>query len=128
MVEYEEEVLEGRLVEEEDNYADALWLNLDLPTSIVLLQFVEPSGNSDWTKETDHELGKAIGAFRHVRNYPSSEIHGDSPDYIGVRQLWWPTLSAFESGVRKNPEAFKELLEQAGQSFTTLTKVERFLR
>lgn len=125
----QEEVIDGRQTEEEgSSYADALWLNVDLPTSVVLLQFIYPDGNPDWAAETDVGFGRDIGSLRHVRNYPSKEIHGDTPQYIGVRQLWWPTLSEFETGIQNNPEAFQQLLGQAGSSFTTLTVAERFLK
>lgn len=119
-----EEVIDSRQSEEETSYPDALWLNLDLPTSIQLIQFISNEGNDDWAGEKDKELGRAIGAFRHVRNYSV----GDKPFYKGVRQLWWPTLTDFYNGVNANPEAFKELLEQAGQSLTLLTQSERFKR
>jgi hypothetical protein len=125
----EEEVLVPRVSKEEGAaHADSLWLHLDLPLSIKILQFIRPDGNTSWAGNSDAELGHKIGALRHVRNYPMKAIHGDNPSYLGVRQLWWPTLSAFESGVKQNPEAFKQLLSQAGSSITLLAQAERLLR
>lgn len=121
----EEEVLIPKLTKEEGaTYADSLWLHLNLPVSFKILQFIRPDGNPTWAGNSDAELGHKIGAMRHVRNYSI----GDKPSYIGVRQLWWPTLSAFEEGVAKDPEAFKHLLGQAGSSLTLLAQAERFLR
>jgi hypothetical protein len=76
----------------------------------------------------DIALGRRIGALRHERNYPSREIHGDKPPYLGVRQLWWPTLSAFEAGVRKDRDAFNHLIDKAGSAVTLLAQAERLLR
>lgn len=125
----EEEVLVPRISEREGvSYADALWLHLDLPVAIQLLQFIRPDGNSDWAGSEDVELGRRIGALRHVRNHPTGEIHGEDLSYRGVRQLWWPTRSAFENGVRNDVDAFKHLVSKAGNAVTLLAQAERFLR
>lgn len=125
----EEEVLVPRArTEDGASYADSLWLHLDVPVSIKLLQFIRRDGNADWAGRDDIELGSRIGALRHVRNYPSREIHGDNPSYLGVRQLWWPTVSAFEAGVRKDRDAFNQLVKKARSAVTLLAQAERFLR
>ncbi|NHF65607.1 EthD domain-containing protein [Xanthomonas hortorum] len=109
-------------------YPEGLWLYLDLPVSIKLLQFVRSDGNPDWAGEDDAELGRRIGALRHVRNRPVRSIHGDTPPYLGVRQLWWPTLSAFNTGAAGDPEAFQALVARGGAAITLLAQAERFLR
>jgi hypothetical protein len=125
----EEEVLVPRArIQDGASYADALWLHLDLPLSIQLLQFIRRDGNPQWAGNDDIELGRRIGALRHVRNYPSKEIHGDKPPYLGVRQLWWPTLSAFEAGVRNDRDAFNQIVKKTGSAVTLLAQAERFLR
>ena len=124
----EEEVLIPRATERTGaSYADALWLHLDLPISIQLLQFVRPNGNPQWASD-DEALGRRIGALRHVRNYPIRDALGENPSFLGARQLWWPTRSAFESGVLADPEAFSALVSKAGSALTLLAQSERFLR
>lgn len=55
----EEEVIDSRRTEEEgSSYPDSLWLNLDLPTSIELIQFVKLTGSDEWAKDSDKELGR----------------------------------------------------------------------
>ncbi len=124
----EEEVIVPRATAKENSYADSLWLNLDLPVSIKLLQFIRSDGNPDWAGSDDIELGHRIGALRHVRNFPVKAIHGDKPPYLGVRQLWWPTLTAFNAGIQKDTEAFNKLKSKAGNSVTLLAQAERLLR
>jgi hypothetical protein len=108
--------------------ADGLWLHLDRPVSIKLLQFIKGSGDDRWAGANDADLGQRIGALRHVRNYASREVHGDEPAYLGAREMWWPTVSAFEAGVESDREAFDELISQAPNSIILLAAAERFLR
>lgn len=124
-----EEILVPRAkLQDGADYADALWNELDLPTSIMLLQFVRPDGNPDWAGDNDAELGRRIGALRHVRNYPHPDAHGENPTFLGARQLWWPTLTAFTTGVNADRDAFDQLVGQAGNAVTVLVQAERFLR
>ena len=125
----DEEVLVSRPKQEEGaSYADVQWLHLDLPVSTKILQFVRRDGDPGWAGSDDAELGRRIGALRHVRDYPSRAAHGDDPPYIGVRELWWPTVSAFEAGVRGDTEAFNELVSRGGDAVTLLVQAERLLR
>jgi hypothetical protein len=124
-----EEVLVPRLNEENGaSYADALWLHLDLSVSIQLLQFIRPDGNPQWAASDDVELGRRIGALRHVRNYPAQGAPDDVASLIGARQLWWPTRSAFEAGAQNDPKAFEQLVARGGNAVTLLAQAERFLR
>lgn len=123
----EEEVLVSRPTDG-GHPADAQWNVLERPTSTQLLQFVHTDGRADWAGEDDAELGRRIGAFRHARNHPSTAAHGGEPPFRGVRQLWWPTVSAFHAGVRADPDAFEVLLTRPGRATTLLTVSERFLR
>ena len=107
---------------------DRQWDVLERPTSIHLLQFVHRDGNPDWHGEEDADLGLRTGALRHAINRPSAEVHGDDAPFLGVRQLWWPTLTAFEDGVDAAREEFDTLIGQAGHSITMLALSERFLR
>lgn len=123
-----EEVLVSRAkIQDGADLADALWNDLDRPTSIVLLQFVRPNGNPNWARSDDAELSRCIGALRHVRNYPHPEAHGDNPPFLGARQLWWPTLTAFQRGVERDRAAFDKLVSRAGNAVAVLVQAERFL-
>lgn len=125
----EEEVLTPRIGEQDGaTHADALWLHLDRPVSAKLLQFVRRDGNPHWAGEEDAGLGRRIGAFRHVRNHPSRAVHGDDPPFLGARQLWWPTVSAFEAGVNRDRDAFEGLVTKAGNAVVLLAESERYLR
>jgi hypothetical protein len=101
---------------------------LERPTSIHLLQFVHLDGNRSWAGANDAELGLRIGALRHAVNRPSAEVHSNDAPFLGARQLWWPTLTAFQDGVDADRAAFDELLGQAGHAVTMLVVSERFVR
>lgn len=125
----DEEVLQPRYsVQDGASYADANWSHLDRPYSIKVLQFIRRNGNPDWRGTNDAELGRRIGALRHVRNTASAAVHGDDAAWLGARELWWPTFTAFQRGVAADPEAFRELISRAGESVTLLAQAERFLR
>ena len=104
--------------------ADTLWDGPRRSACFKVLQLVEVGGNPAWAGDTDAELGAAVGALRHVRNHPAGEIHGDDAPFLGIRELWWPTLSAFEQGVSGAPSAWEQLLGQAGASYTMLAQAE----
>lgn len=124
----EEEVLLSRPAIGTGTAADRRWDVLERPTSIHLLQFVHLDGNPDWAGPDDAELGLRIGALRHAVNRPNAEVHRDGAPFLGTRQLWWPTLTAFQDGVDADPAAFDELLARAGRAVTMLAVSERFLR
>lgn len=125
----EEEVLVPRFRRQDGaNYADSLWYHLDRPVSYQILQFVRPDGNPDWADPDDADLGVRVGALRHARNHPVRALYGDAPPFLGARQLWWPTRTAFEDGVAADPAAFQELLARAGNAWTVLVQSERFVR
>jgi hypothetical protein len=122
----EEEVVTSRPDTETDPTGS--WSDLDLPTSVQLLQFVRPTGRRDWADGDQGALGAALGAFRHAVNRPVHGWHGDEPPYLGVRQLWWPTISAFERAVEHTPDGLESLARSAGDSLMMLTVSERWLR
>lgn len=61
---------------------------------------------------------------------PDESVYAVETDlpFRGVRQLWWPTLSAFERSAEAHHESLSRLLRQAGKSTTILTTSERWLR
>ena len=75
-------------------------------------------------RSTMQDVPLTIGAIlRH-----GAEVHGDGAPFLGARQLWWPTLTAFQDGVDADRAAFDGLLAQAGQAVTMLAVSERFVR
>ena len=104
---------------------DAHWYDDDRAVNIKVLQFIETRDRTSWVSDTDRELGIAIGALRHVRCYPSSAVYAqDEPAFFGVRELWWPTITAFSRGVESNREAWNKLL--GTHPLTILSHSERF--
>ncbi|MFY9327612.1 MAG: EthD domain-containing protein [Georgfuchsia sp.] len=123
----EEEVLSsGPTVGAELSEADMMWSPDNRPFSIKLLHFVAPDSDPSWASNQDEALGKRIGALRHVRCRPYRAVHGDTPPYSGVQELWWPTFTAFHTGVSASQDAFAALLGKASGSVTLLAQAERF--
>jgi hypothetical protein len=105
---------------------DEFWFDDERAISIKLIQLVEAAPEHGWYAGDDAELGAALGAFRHVRSEPLAEIHGDQAPFLGVRELWWPTVGALREGVAKAPEAFARLVTRVSASVTVLVQSERF--
>jgi hypothetical protein len=106
---------------------DSHWYDDDRAVNIKLIQLIEPQQPGGWRLDDEAALGRALGALRHVCCHPSSEAYSSSePPFSGVRELWWPTLSAFYTGVTSAPAAWKQLIEARAQAITVLTQSERF--
>lgn len=105
------------------------WRLSDRPVSIKLLQFFERGQGDDWRSDADRELGQALRAFRHVRCHPTTprsiSPKDREPDFIGVRELWWPTQTMFERAAAAAPQAWRQLTEREGVH-TVLVRAERF--
>jgi hypothetical protein len=96
------------------------------PTTVKLLQFIDAEDDFGRTVDEDAALSRRLGALRHVRCRPHPEVYADEPPaYSGVRELWWPTLSAFEEGVASQDD-LAEFLSSPG-SVTMLAQAERFI-
>ncbi len=91
----------------------------DAPTYVTLWQFSR-NRSVDWTREESLALSEQLGAFRHVVNRSTDT---DSEIAI-VRQLSWPSESAFAQALAAKPEAFAALSE-VPDSFLLLTRSER---
>ncbi|MDQ8757438.1 EthD domain-containing protein [Sphingosinicella sp. LHD-64] len=102
------------------------WREAGRATSIKLIQLVLANGGSPWECEDDLDLGRQIGALRHARCTPSLTLHATGCDFVGIRELWWPTVTAFEEGVTGAPDAFANLLLRPAQAITLLAQAERF--
>ena len=105
---------------------DQAWSEASRPTSIKLLQFIHNAYDAEWISPEDKALGLSIGALRHVRCHPWRLIAADPP-YAGVRELWWPTLTAFEQGIARHPIAWEKIRGETSHSTSMLVQAERFL-
>jgi hypothetical protein len=104
-----------------------IWSPWRAPTSVKLIQFIAPDGNSRWAGDDDISLGRSVGALRHVRCRPPASVYGQDPPQRGVRELQWPTLSEFQAGIARSPDAFSELIGRAGRGITIAASAELFI-
>jgi hypothetical protein len=129
----EEEVLSSApddLLVERDS-ANGQWRLQNRPLSIKILQFILPAAGEQWCGQNDKALGNRLGIFQHVRCHPTSPTTvvasrmNRPPDFIGVRELWWPTLTAFERSVAADMQAWHELIVRP-HTHTMLVQAERW--
>ncbi|MDB5680773.1 MAG: hypothetical protein JWO16_578 [Sphingomonas bacterium] len=107
--------------------ADRYWSEADRPLCIKLLQFIEAC-DEDWRSDDDLEMGLAIGALKHGRYDPVASYYRDrSPPFLGVRELRWPTLSAFNRGTQASSNIFKQLIGRPTAAIALLVQSERVL-
>lgn len=99
------------------------WSDNNRPLAIKLLQFVSTDGTERWDSDDDADLGQRIGALRQVRNRPI----GDSRPFLGMRELWWPTLTSFEQGVARDSDAWRRITTRPASSFLFLAQSERLI-
>lgn len=105
----------------------SIWSPWRAPTSVKLFQIMLPGVQGDLVREGDRELGRRIGALRHVCCRPSQSVHGDAPPFGGVRELQWPTFSEFQRGIADAPEAFEAIVNGPHVSINLLAQAELFL-
>jgi uncharacterized protein (TIGR02118 family) len=124
----EEEVVDSRiniltsLVE-----ADTAWASESAALPVKLLQFIAVDGNPQWAAGDDIALARRLSAFRYVRSHPIKAVHGDAPPFLGVRELFWPTLSVFEACVAAAPGVLGQLLASGGAASVFLAQAERVI-
>ena len=115
----------------EADAANAKWRLSDRPVSVKIIQFIAPEAGSEWCSPDDEALGRALGVFRHVRCHPTTPTSivptraQRPPDFIGTRELWWPTCTAFDQAVTANPEAWRRLVMRK-HVHTLLAQAERW--
>jgi len=122
----DQEVLEsGPLAQTGSDPDDLGWREEDRPVTTKLIQMFDP-GETEWRKDEDLAVGRAVGAFRHVRCRPNPVVHAKGAFCAGIRELWWPTLTAFERGIAASPDAWAALLAP-GTVTSLLATAERHL-
>ncbi len=104
---------------------DLIWSHLTAHTAIKLLQFL--TGQDPLLRAEFGEVTRAAGAVRAVHCTGVTADDSVAPAFAGVRELWWPTLSAFEQAYEARPEALRRLLAAPAGTETALVTAERFL-
>lgn len=129
----EEEVLTsqpGAAVRQADA-ANGKWRLSNRPLSVKVIQFIAPEAGPDWCSKEDEALGHRLGAYRHVRCHPTTPNSfvparvGRPPDFIGARELWWPTLTEFRNAVAADEDAWRRLVVR-DHVHTLLAQAERW--
>jgi uncharacterized protein (TIGR02118 family) len=101
------------------------------PLSVKVIQFMGPEAGSEWCSPEDEALGLRLGVFRHVRCHPTTPStivpsrKQRAPDFVGVRELWWPTVTAFQKAVEADQTAWRELIAR-DHVHTLLAQAERW--
>jgi hypothetical protein len=106
---------------------DQYWREDSRATAIKLLQFIRTDDEASLKGDDDVVLGRRLGAFRQVRCRRYAPLHPDGHEFVGVREIWWPTLTHFQRGVAADRAAFDSLRQRAAASLTLLAVAERFL-
>lgn len=115
----------------ERDRAHAKWRLSDRPTSVKVIQLIAPEGADTWASDEDQELGRRLGVFRHVRcraTTPATFITSRkerAPDFVGAREMWWPTVTQFNESVAADRGAWDQLVAQPG-ACTLLAIAERW--
>lgn len=129
----EEEVLNSQ-PDASLNEADAAngkWRLSDRPLSIKVIQFIAPDAGEHWCSPEDEALGLRLDVFRHVRCHPTTPTTvvprrvQRPPDFIGTRELWWPTLTAFQNAVAADRDAWHQLVSRQ-HVHTLVAQAERW--
>lgn len=115
----------------EQDCANGEWSFYNRPLAIKLLQFILPEAGPGWCSPHDEELGNRLGSFHHIRCHPTTPTtivpsrRNRPPDFIGVRELWWPTLTVFNKSVAADMQTWRELISRP-HTFTLLAQAERW--
>lgn len=118
----EEEILPVRPTAELDRF-DPEWTDNNRPFVVKVLQLIPAGADGSWAGHDDADLSRRVQAFRHVR----SRTVGDNRPFEGMRELFWPTLRAFERGVAADPDAWAALRHRPAGSHILLNHTERLV-
>ena len=123
----EEILMSGAGPSDELDDADRAWREANRATSIKIIQLVEADSDIPWASEQDLALGRQIGALRHSRCRPNGILHAEGAAFLGIRELWWPTVSAFTAGLKRAPDAWHALMSRPVRETILLAQAERFI-
>jgi hypothetical protein len=109
---------------EEPGSADFAWREDQAPITVKLIQLFQVVPGIDRSSSDERAIGDSVGALRQVRSQSIPALTVDRHYFI--RELWWPTLSAFEEGVERSPVTLAALLSDRANT-TLLCQAERML-
>ena len=129
----EDVLISGPVISEQSEWPETAWRLDNRPCSVKLLQFFRAGAEDELTRSDNIELGKQLNAHRMVINHPAqphtfikSRIDR-APDFIGAREIWWPTQTDFNKAVEAAPDAWNALTRQpADKVHSLLANAERF--
>ncbi|MGV6876275.1 EthD domain-containing protein [Pseudochelatococcus sp. B33] len=104
------------------------WRESEQPVSIKLIQVITNVGGEPWKPDDEKAIGQALAATRHVIATPDRTLHptDEMNAIVAIRQLWWPTYTAFETGISQSQTAWQELTAQAAGRYSGIFQAERF--
>jgi uncharacterized protein (TIGR02118 family) len=124
----EEEVVDSKIdILTASDEGDIAWSSRTAPVAVKLLQFIASDGHAAWAAGEDIDLARRLGAFRHVRCRPVQSVYGENPPFLGIRELFWPTQTVFETCVARAPEALARIIALAGPATQFLAQAERVI-
>jgi hypothetical protein len=101
-----------------------MWSLNSRPTSIKVMHFSRESRIGK--REREIALSESLNAVRHVISHPAEDYHQGNSDYAFCREVWWPTLTDFNSAIRESRPAFDELFDIQDGDFAILVQSERW--
>ena len=120
-----EEVLAPARDVRDPDKPDTLWSPWRAPVSIKLFQVFLQNHDSAWARSEDAGLGDQLRALRHVRCLPIDALNPpEGTRFVGLREMWWPTLSAFFDGANASREAWDTLFGHRRNTLLILTQSE----
>lgn len=129
MVGTHEEVLISRPKEGQGfDQADLWWSPSVLPNSIKMLVLMTKDA-VDWVNAIDIDLARRLGVFRQTRclAIPIGGEEISSSPFLGVHELWWPTVTRFQDSIDKDRAAWQLLCARTERSVTMLARAERLV-
>jgi hypothetical protein len=118
----EEEVIQPSYERASGSRYDKEWRVEHCCFCIKLMVLVTDCAAPSWHRSNDRELGERLNAYRHVRCHPVA-----TGRFVGVRELYWPSLSSFERGVALDPEAFSKISHSSDDAVSLLLQAERLI-
>jgi hypothetical protein len=127
LITQEDVLVSGPDIRESLPTGDCWWRDADRANNIKIIQLIEHAGTDVWRPEQEVMLGKRLGSLRHVVCLPhASAYQGSAPPFAGVREMWWPTVTAFQDGVKRAKDAWDALVGAPPHAVTLLAHSERF--
>ena len=131
----EEVLISGPVAGSHFDEADLWWSAQTRPQSVKLLVFVSDGADGASLSTVDAALGRRLGAFRQTVCRTLRSLHTQPGSlgktrllpFIGVHELWWPTVTRFRRAVEGDRAAWEQFRGLTEGSVTLLAQAERFI-